>query len=65
VNENISALLGVVVIVGAVSPGHLTFPGHTTALPPEGSCLNTKRKDLPVVAVGNVKVTVGTEIVRV
>ena len=56
VNTYLSALLAVEVMVGAVPPGHLTAAGQVTVREPVASCLSSRMKLLPAVAVGKVNV---------
>ena len=55
-NESMSKpVVAVVVIVGAVPPGHLT-PVNVAVLEPVPSWINFRIKDVPLVAVGMVNV---------
>lgn len=48
-------------IVGAVPPGHTTVD-HVTVREPVASCLRSKMKDLPLVAVGIVIVALPVSV---
>ena len=52
----------VAVIVGAVPPGQTTVD-HVTVREPVASCLRSKMKDLPLVAVGIVIVALPVNVI--
>lgn len=54
-------MLAVLVIVGAVPPGHLT-DDQVTVREPVASCFNSKINDLPLVAVGIVMVALPVKV---
>lgn len=55
-------MLAVLVIVGAVPPGHLTVD-QVTVREPVASCFKYKMKDLPLVAVGIVMVALPVRVI--
>lgn len=55
-------MLAVLVIVGAVPPGHLTVD-QVTVREPVASCFKYKMKDLPLVAVGIVMVALPVKVI--